>query len=310
LASSFLYSPMIDLSGLSHATLTFWHSFDFSSGLEDGQVGVSTNASTPPGSIPTLADYAGQTSDSWEEETIDLTPYVGQTIQVVWYYQGVNIGSPLNGWLVDDVSITGVTGGAGGTIVITKNLGQGSFTLTGPINQSGKAPALTISNAPPGSYQVQFSDVPFYQTPFSQSDTLASGGAINFSGNYTFIDANHNGISDAWEKFYFGSAETNRTQFTDTLGNGMSDYGKFVAGLNPTNSASRFVIFSVTLQTNRVAQLQWSAIPGRLYRPESSSNLVNWTPLVDWLQAAGSPMLFSATNLASGPQFFRVQVRP
>ena len=38
LASSFLYSPVIDLSGVSQATLTFWHSFDFSSGLEDGQL--------------------------------------------------------------------------------------------------------------------------------------------------------------------------------------------------------------------------------------------------------------------------------
>ena len=41
--------------------------------------------------------------------------------------------APVDGWLVDDVSITGVAGG--GTIVITKNLGQGKFTLTGLIGQ-------------------------------------------------------------------------------------------------------------------------------------------------------------------------------
>jgi len=52
LASSFLYSPVIDLSGVSQATLTFWHSFDFSSEFEDGQLGISTNSSTPPPRFP------------------------------------------------------------------------------------------------------------------------------------------------------------------------------------------------------------------------------------------------------------------
>lgn len=310
LASSFLYGPAIDLSGLSQATLTFWHSFDFSSGLEDGQLGISTSSSTPPGSIPTLTNFVGQTSGGWEQATVDLTPYTGKTVQVVWYYQGVYIGSPIYGWFVDDVSITGVAAGLGGTLVISKNLGQGSFTLTGPVNQSGTLPSTTISNAPPGQYSVHFSDVAFYETPLDQSNTLASGGMLNFTGNYGFIDANHNGISDAWEKYYFGSVSTNRTQTTDTDGSGMSDYGKFIAGLNPTNPASKFIIFSVTIQSNRFAQLQWSAVPGRLYQPEGSSNLINWTPLTDWLQASGSPMSCAGTNLSFSPHFFRVQVRP
>jgi hypothetical protein len=73
-----------------------------------------------------LVDYAGLTSDTWEQETVDLTPYVGKTIQVVWYYQGVDIGQQIYGWLVDDVSITGVAAQTGGTIVISKNLGQGA----------------------------------------------------------------------------------------------------------------------------------------------------------------------------------------
>jgi subtilisin family serine protease len=310
LASSFLYSPMIDLSGVSQATLTFWHSYDFSSQLEDGQLGISTNSSTSPNSIPTLVDYAGQTSDGWEEETVDLTPYVGKTIQVVWYYQGVYIGEPLYGWLVDDVSITGVAAGSGGTIVISKNLGQGSFTLTGPVNQSGTALLTTISNAPPGPYAVQFSDVAFYQTPLDQSNTLATTGTLNFTGNYSFIDVNHNGISDAWEKYYFGSVSTNRTQFTDSDGDGMSDYAEFIAGTNPTNAASKLFFLSTAVQTNRLVQLQWAAIPGRVYQLESSTNLVTWTPLTGWLQASGSPMSYAGTNFNSGSQFFRVQVRP
>jgi subtilisin family serine protease len=269
--STFLYSPVIDLSGFSSATLTFWHCFDFSSGYESGQLGISTSSSTPPLNIPGLTNYTGQTSLDWTQATVDLTAFVGQTIQVVWYYQGIDIDSPPNGWLVDDVGITGVAGG--GTIVISKNLGQGTFTLNGLISQSGTYPLTTITNAPPGPYTVHFSDVAFYQTPLDQSNTLTNGSTLNFSGNYTFIDVNHNGISDAWEEYYFGSVSTNRTQYTDTDGNGMSDYAKFIAGINPTNPASKFVILSVTLQSNKLFQLQWAAIPGRLYQVETSALL-------------------------------------
>ena len=143
---------------------------------------------------------------------------------------------------MDDVSITGVAGG--GTIVISKNLGQGKFTLTGPIGQIRHRPLTTITNAPPGPYTVQFSDVAFYQTPPDQSTTLTNGGTITFTGNYDFIDANRNGISDSWERYYFGSATTNRTQFTDSDGDGMSDYAEFIAGTNPTNAASKLVFLA------------------------------------------------------------------
>ncbi|MGH7952372.1 MAG: S8 family serine peptidase, partial [Limisphaerales bacterium] len=128
LASSYLYSPVIDLSGLQSATLTFWDVCDFSSPYEDGVVYVSTNSSTPPGSLPMVEDFSGTVADDWEQETVDLTPYVGKTIQVVFYYEGVVADSPVYGWLLDDIGITGVAGG--GTINITKNLGQGTYTLS------------------------------------------------------------------------------------------------------------------------------------------------------------------------------------
>jgi hypothetical protein len=277
---SFLYSPPIDLSGFSTATLTFWHSFDFSGtlALESGQVGISTSSSMPPRSLPTLADYSGQQALNWEQATLDLTAFVGKTIQVVWFYQGYDLGfgAPPDGWLVDDVGITGVAGG--GTIVITKNLGQGTFTLNGVIGQSGTAPLTTITNAPPGPYTLQFSDVAFYRTPLDQSGTLTNGDLLSFSGVYDFIDANHNGISDAWEKYYFGSVSATRTQYTDTDGDGMSDYAEFIAGTDPTNPASKLVFLSAILQRSKLFQLQWAAIPGRLYQVEASALLSVQTP--------------------------------
>ena len=314
---SFLCSPLIDLTGFSSATLTFWHSCDFSGQmvLELGIIGVRTDTRTPLRSIPDLVNYGGYQTVGWEQApSVDLTAFVGKTIQVVWYYQGYNILSPPNGWLLDDVSITGVAGG--GTIVISKNLGQGKFTLTGSIGQTGTAPVTTITNAPPGPYTVHFSDVAFHQTPPDQSNTLTKDGTITLTGTYDFIDANQNSISDSWERYYFDSATTNRTEFSDSDGDGMSDYAEFIAGTNPTNSASKLMFLAATVQSNAFVQFEWAAIPGRLYQVQNStspatlSNPGAWTAVSDWIQAAGSPMHYTTTNANNGSRFYRVQVRP
>ena len=161
---------------------------------------------------------------------------------------------------------------------------------------------------------MHFSDVAFYQTPPDQSQTLTNARTLTFTGTYDFIDANQNGISDAWEKYYFGSVTTNRTQFTDSDGDGMSDYAEFIAGTDPTNAASKLVFLATTLLTNKLVQFEWAAIPGRLYQVQTCglalTNQQSWTPVSDWLHASGSPMYFSATNADKGVHAFRVQVRP
>ncbi|HEX9048392.1 MAG TPA: S8 family serine peptidase, partial [Verrucomicrobiae bacterium] len=148
-ANSYLYTPAIDLAGLKSATLTFSNIFDFShvdpfSGrfLEDGSVYVSTNG----GPLVLLADYTNATAISWQPETVDLTPFTNRVIQIAFYYRALSLGYPVYGWTLDDVAVRGVI--AGGDITISKNLGQGTWTLCSlgangltPI-QSDVAPAV------------------------------------------------------------------------------------------------------------------------------------------------------------------------
>src|SRR5262249_22655688 len=117
-ASSYLYAPVIDLSGLKSATLTFWTTFDFTRvqfGIyeEDGGVFVSTNSSVPPDytKMPLIHEYVDESAHIWTLESLDLTNWLGQTIQLVFYYQGGTLGDTIYGWTIDDVSITGVTAG-------------------------------------------------------------------------------------------------------------------------------------------------------------------------------------------------------
>jgi len=317
LASSYLYAPVIDLSGLTSATLTFWDVYDFSQvdptfgiPLEDGVVMISTNGAEAPGDLTQVVDFGGYAADTWQQETVDLTPYVGQTVQVVFYYQGINEGNPVYGWTLDDIGITGVV--AGGTIKITKNLGQGGYNLFTPTPaglvpvQSGVAPAVTLSNLPAGPYIVQFGNVPFYQTPPSQTNTLAVGGALNFSGNYTFLDTDNNGVSDAWELYYYGSVSTNRPGY-----NARADYAAFIAGTDPTNPNSRFGFTEATKPTNQIVRLEWTVETNRLYQVTASTNLAGWSPVTDWLQASNNPTInCTVTNGAGRTQYYRVQVQP
>jgi hypothetical protein len=318
-ARTYLFTPAIDLSGLRSATLTFWQACDFSRTylgqyFEDGLVFVATNSSLSATNLALAADLAGIETGGWAPATVELTPFVGKTIQLVFYYKADPVGDTIYGWTIDDLAVTGVI--AGGDIVITKNLGQGAWYLSALSTNglmsyaSDVTPSATISNAPPGQYVIQFGNVPYYLTPPPQTNTVVAYGETDFAGSYTFSDINSNGMSDAWELAYFGEISTNRTMTTDTDGNGMSDYAKFVAGINPTNSAALFG-FTGAIESNSIVQIQWNVATNRLYQVNASADLANWLPVTGWLQASNLPVMFySATNTGDGPQFFRVQVQP
>jgi hypothetical protein len=235
-------------------------------------------------------------------------------IYLAWHYVYFSLDffelSPRPGWLLDDVSVT-VSNVVHGTIVITNNLSQARFALSGPKSQAGQGSSLTLTNVPLGQYMVTWSAVADYQTPPPQTNLVSSAVAVTFQGNYTFADANNNGISDAWEQKFFGTVSTNRTQTTDTDADGATDYAEFIAGTDPTSANSVLRLAPPEPQQNGSLTFDWSSVPGRAYRLEGSTDLVNWTPVSDWISATtttSSIVLAPSTDTTS--YFYRLEVRP
>ena len=311
-AETFLISPAIQLTGGNTAQLTFWHSYDFTDQSPNDIFQAGTlYIVTGSGSTSTaLAQYINA-NFGWEQESLDLSPFAGQVVYFVWAYQIVSFDSaPRPGWLVDDVAVT-VSNVPPGTVIVTNNIWQANFVLSGPAYQSGKGTSLKITNAPPGQYIVEFGDAPFYNTPASQTNTLASSGTLTFTGNYTFTDANTNGIPDAYELAYFGNVSPTRTKTTDTDGDGASDWAESVAGTNPTNSASVLRLAASFQPLNGSVKVSWPSGAGHGYRVSGSTNAVTWSPYSDWIRATGLTTSWTVPPRTNGaPNLFRIEASP
>ena len=311
---TFLISPAIYLGGGNSAKLSFWHSYDFIPRdeldiWESGTVYVITNGVGTPIAV---AQY-GFDAENWNRVEIDLTPFVGQLINVVFAYQMLSLAFdaiPRPGWLVDDVAIT-VHQVDPGLLVFTNNLSQAEMVLSGPLARRLRGAHLVLSNAPPGQYIVEYAEVPWYTPPPPQTNTLLSGQTLVFEGRYTFVDSNANGLPDDYELAYFGTLDAARGRLSDADGDGMSDWAEFIAGTNPTNTASRLTLQVELLPGTGSLRLACAAAPGRAYRFWGRTENSPWVPLSDWIRATGYVVRFTLPEpRTGGTWFYRVEVQP
>ena len=308
---SYLISPAIQLTGGNSAKLTFWHAYDFTAPsefdiLHAGEVLLLTDNALEPISLGVFSDDVVD----WEPVEIDLSAYTGKIVYIAWHYFLFSLDNlPRVGWLVDDVSIT-VNNIPMGTLVVSNNLWQSVFTLSGPSGRAGNGRWTSITNAAAGQYTIQYSDVPYYMTPPAQTNTLVAGGTITFTGNYTITDSNTNGMPDGWEQANFGNVSPTRTSSTDTDADGLSDYAEYVSGTSPTNNVWALELVPALAAATGNLSLQWPSAPGHAYRVLGSSDVFSWSPVTDWIRASSTVTGTNLPTASSAPRFFRVEAQP
>ena len=308
---SVLVSPAVYLTGGDRITLRFMQNYDFipsdsSDGFEFGLLELYTNLDTAAISLGTVSDSS---FGEWEEFEADLTPYRGQLVYVAFHYVMFDVdNAPRFGWMLDDVSIT-TSNIIPGTVRITNNLWQARYVMSGPRSRVGQGTSFVLTNAPPGQYRITFGDVPYYNTPPEQTNTLSPLGTVVFQGNYTMVDANNNGMSDAWEQANFGVVSPTRTKASDTDGDGFTDYAEFVSGTDPGQPNSTLRLDAPVALAGGGARLDWPAVPGRAYLVEGSSNGKTWTPVSAWILANGNVATFTPPSGPGAPTMFRLQVK-
>jgi hypothetical protein len=122
------------------------------------------------------------------------------------------------------------------------------------------------------------------------------------------------GIPDSWQVQYFGTNNPNAAPGVDVDGTGQNNLFKYVAGLDPTNPSSIFVlqIASVTGQPTQKNLIFNPEFSGRTYTPQFRTNLVSgaWAPLA----GIGGPVTnvnqVTVTDLGAtqAQKFYRIDI--
>jgi hypothetical protein len=101
---------------------------------------------------------------------------------------------------------------------------------------------------------------------------------------------------------YFGSDSTKWPAATaDSDNDGVSNLQEFLAGTNPTNSAS--VLRQELITTQEGLFLSWNTQPGLTYQVQATTNLTGWVSFGRARFAAGTN---DSVYVGSNPGYYRI----
>ncbi|MCK4549210.1 MAG: T9SS type A sorting domain-containing protein, partial [Candidatus Krumholzibacteria bacterium] len=93
-------------------------------------IGYTGTARSGNAAIPGEECFTGYYHDEWEKVTVDMTPYIGQTV-LIWFHFGSDSSVNRAGWYVDDVRIEGVAD-TEGPVFVSTDVPASTFDTIGP----------------------------------------------------------------------------------------------------------------------------------------------------------------------------------
>lgn len=124
-------------------------------------------------------------------------------------------------------------------------------------------------------------------------------------------DGDGDGLPDAWEQQYFGSA-TGAEPGDDSDGDGASNEEEYRAGTNPRDGQSRFAVVNISVVAAGVL-VEWSSESGRRYTVRRSESLftapVGYETVAGGVEATPPMNQFLDTTAGSGTlNFYLIQL--
>lgn len=140
---------------------------------------------------------------------------------------------------------------------------------------------------------------------------IPSGG--NAAVAIVKVDADDDGMPDAWETAWFGSTgHPQGAADSDWDHDGQSNLHEFLAGTNPTDPSSVFRITSVAPGVGGTLVLQWPSVSGRTYRVQYAGDLGSaFQDTSDSALAGTGGTLTKTVAIGAGARgFYRVRIVP
>ena len=225
--------------------------------------------------------------------------------------ESTNPGEQLYGW-----SLTQTNDGAGGQWALLTSSNQQVLASSIPFASFG--PLLTFT----------FRDVLNASNAFSvfalDNTIYTNAGQYTNTGSQSFVFENTNAFLTVYPvlphgtpvpwliQYGFTNANAWASYETNDLnGNGLLIWQDYLAGLNPTNASSVFIVRNVSPTGSPVHyQITFSTALNRTYRVETSSNLPAWQTLQDGIAGTGGDVTILDTRNLTGTSraYYRVAV--
>ncbi|HOK76724.1 MAG TPA: hypothetical protein PLW35_03280 [Verrucomicrobiota bacterium] len=111
---------------------------------------------------------------------------------------------------------------------------------------------------------------------------------------------------DHWAQTVHGLSGVDAEPDADADSDGQSNWNEFVSGTDPTDAASRFRIEVLHVVSGNLV-MEWTAVPGRTYRVQTTSSFGTTDTWVD-ISPDLSNGFFVHSNITSQTQFYRLLV--